>query len=123
MESDDLKSNPSDDAALDAWLRSAGSLPPLRDDGFSQRVLATLPAVARPAAQRVWVCATGAAAGLAMVAFAMFESGAGFWNELPAFETNSQDWLPAVAIPLALGLAVLSVWMAFRRQWRTLLRL
>jgi hypothetical protein len=66
MESPDLNHSPSDDAALDAWLRDNAALAPLPDHGFSQRVLLNLPAPTDRAAakRRLIFCALGALAGV-----------------------------------------------------------
>ena len=63
MESSNLTPQP--DADLDAILRAAGA--PLADDGFSQRVLAALPAPALPRWVTWGVPMTGALVGLSWV--------------------------------------------------------
>ena len=65
MEPADLNRPSPDDAQLDAWLRANASDAPLPDDGFSQRVLASLPPrIDRAgAARRIALCLIGALTG------------------------------------------------------------
>jgi hypothetical protein len=66
MEPTDLNRSALDDAQLDTWLRSNAAAVPLPDNGFSQRVLASLPPPASRAAgwRRLIFCIAGAAAGV-----------------------------------------------------------
>jgi hypothetical protein len=121
MESPDLKPTPPDDPALEAWLRSGTALPPLRDDGFSQRVIAALPPPRTQVSQRLWVCTTGAIAGLAVATVAIVRAGADPLT-LPAFDSASSDLSVTLALPLAFVLAAVSLGYAFRHRWQQLLR-
>lgn len=56
--------NAPDDARLEAMLRRAA--PALRDDGFSARVVSVLPPARRASRSRLWLCAVGALAGIAI---------------------------------------------------------
>ncbi len=121
MEPADLNPTPPDDPALEAWLRSGTALPPLPDHGFSHRVLAALPPPPAPVSSRVWACAVGAGAGLGVVALAMVK-GDILLPALSAPNPLAEDLAHTVATPLALALAVLSLWFAFRHRWQRLLR-
>ncbi|MBI2518495.1 MAG: hypothetical protein HYV95_16570 [Opitutae bacterium] len=116
MEPDDLKSAPPDDPALDAWLRANASLPPLPDDGFSQRVLTALPSAPR-SARRLWLCAAGALAGTGVASFKLLQAGG-----LPALAQSLHAAAGQLATPtvgLALGVSLISLayvfWSDLRR--------
>ncbi len=64
MESEPLTSSPGDEADSDAQLRQALSLPPLRDDGFTHRVVRSLPRAPGAPRRRLFVILGGAAGGL-----------------------------------------------------------
>ena len=66
MEPSDLNFPSSDDAQIEAWLRTSSRLPPLPDNGFSARVVAALPA--RRQNRRAWLCAAGTVLGVAVAA-------------------------------------------------------
>ena len=124
MEPTDLKPTPPDDAALDAWLRTNASLPALADNGFSRNVLCALPRPAQPRISRRWFVLGGMASGIAVAVIGTLTSG--LLGELPSIDTaltqmvNQMFTLPALT---ALGLAVLSLWYAFRDRLRLLPRL
>ena len=64
MEPSDLKSPAPDRDPLETWLRAGVAPTPLPDNGFSHRVLTSLPPRIPPArARRVICCVIGAAAG------------------------------------------------------------
>ncbi len=94
MESTDLKNDSPDDAQLDAWLHNNAAAAPLRDDGFSHRVLAALPAAAaQSAGRRRLFCLIGALAGTTVALLA-----GGDWSGAP-------DNLAAAAPPLVYALS------------------
>lgn len=128
MESHDLKSNrPPDDAQFEGWLRSAAPLPILPDDGFSQRVLAALPASRRRAgiSPRALAIAVGALAGIGL-ATVTFATGARADFTLPATGIEFSDTLAQLADPklhIALGITVVSLGFVFLRDLRRWVRL
>jgi len=122
MESDDLKAMQPDDASLEALLRTAGPQAPLPDDGFSRRVIAVLPPPPQSPRQRLWVCVVGAAAGLLVVVIGVMAQGGLTPAAPPTLVSSSPEAVQALATPLALGLAALSIWYAFRHRWQQLLR-
>jgi len=126
MEPTDLNPTPPDDPQLEAWLRASASLPPLPDDGFTQRVLTALPSPAsKHSAQRTWVCVGGALVGIAVATFGALSSGS-LPASLPVFEDTILTALSQLSVPafgLALGITILSLWFAFRDRLRLLPRL
>lgn len=67
MEPDDLKSPPPADDQLETWLRANAAATPLPDDGFTRRVLASLPPPARAGMpRRAAFCLAGTVAGLVL---------------------------------------------------------
>lgn len=126
MEPTDLNPPPPDDAQLEAWLRTSATLPALPADGFTQRVLTSLPSpVNRQTTQRIWFCIGGALVGIVVALLGAFQS-----RSLPArFPVVEEEVLAAVArlsVPafgLALGIAAVSLWFAFRDRLRLLPRL
>jgi len=125
MEPNDLNSLPPDDVQLEAWLRASTTLPPLPDDGFSQRVLTALPPPAREdSVWRRWFCVAGALTGGGVAALGAFGSG----NQTAGL-ADLQDTILAtlaqLSVPgfgLAVGITVGSLWFAFRDRWRLLPR-
>ena len=96
MESTDLKNELPDDAQLEAWYRAHLVIPPLRDDGFSPRVLAALPTPARrSAAQRRLFCLVGALLGTVIALVQTIGAGSRTTN-LAAFEIKSGDGLTPI---------------------------
>jgi len=121
MESDHLKSTPSDDAALEAWLRTNASLPPLADVGFSHRVIAALPAPPR-SSPRKWFCLAGALAGTAIAAFKIATSAPSAIS-LPAISPEVASALAQLSEPSILfALLVTAASLAFA-LWRDVRRL
>lgn len=125
MEPTDLKSIPPDDARLEAWYRANVSSASLPDDGFSQRVLAALPAPApRPAIRRLF-CVAGALLGVG-VALVGGLSSRNLQANLPALDAALTEALAQLATPAvgcALGITAISLWFAFRDRLRLLPRL
>ena len=121
MEPTDLKNELPDDAQLEAWYRAHLVIPPLRDDGFSPRVLAALPTPARrSAAQRRLFCLVGALLGTVIALVQTIGAGSRTTN-LAAFEIKSGDGLTQLANPafcLALAIALISLWFVFRPKLR-----
>lgn len=126
MEPADLNSSAhaNDDARLATMLRAAA--PVLPDDGFSTRVLAALPAphIERPQWGRIVFGAVGAAAGCGLA----FGSGAS-WEDLQMgggrIASAFLRAAPAFSDPMvaaALGVALLSLLVAFHRELRERLR-
>jgi hypothetical protein len=104
MESSNLTPQP--DANLDAILRAAGA--PLADDGFSQRVLAALPAPALPRWITWGVPMTGALIGLGWV----LNHGASVADGTKALQTlTAAATAPGILIPGAVILAAV-VWLS-----------
>jgi len=108
---------------LDRLLRSGSPLAPLRDDGFSASVLATLPPPppAYAARRRRW-CAAGALVGV-LVACAGLVSGDGFAGSLPALDHAlvalvEQLTSPAgnIALGATLGSLLVAFWPRVRRM-------
>jgi hypothetical protein len=114
MEPNSLNSPPPDDAQLEAWLRNNASLAPLPDDGFTSRVLATLPApVARQSVQRAWFCIAGALVGL-VVAALKIASAPDFALIVPAISPDAARGLEQLADPrLLVAVAVTAASLAF----------
>ncbi len=92
MEPTNLKSLPPDDDRLEVWLRDEAALAPLPDDGFSARVVAALPVANTRSHHRVWLCAVGAATGVAFAA-----ANGAFW---PDWSAAIPQWEHAL-VPLA----------------------
>jgi hypothetical protein len=131
MEPRDLNTSPSDDAQLDELLRRPA--PPIPDDGFSDRVLASLPERRRAPAlfYRPVLLALGTLAGT------IFAANRGSLEALlsPGELVSIADGIFAGASASSLGLALLttlaalayallidSVSLAHRvRRWRTIL--
>ncbi len=128
MESSNLnKFSPENDDALEARLRTHFSAPPLADDGFSQGVLAALPAP-EPKASRLsrrYFCLGGLVAGVSITAVGLLTSG----NSGSALGTLDQTLTLALGqlctapMALALGLVLFSAGFALRGQSRLLPRL
>ena len=118
MEPANLRANSSDDEQLEAWLRAQSAVPPLRDDGFSQRVLTALPpATASAPAQgrsalRAWLCLAAALAGGVMVFSSRSESSgvaekfAALLPSLQGAATSFSD--PSVGVALIVTVASLA---------------
>jgi hypothetical protein len=110
MEPADLNPPAGDDPQIEAWLRRPA--PTLRDDGFSARVLASLPPAAKTVSRpwyRIALCLTGAGLGCVV----------GFTQHVPWAESVAP--LAMLADPLAiaaLGVSILSVLFAFRTEVR-----
>lgn len=127
MESPDLKSNSPDDAQLEGLLRAHSTLPPLRDDGFSARVVAALPPAVTPRAAaatspvRGWLIGAAALLGV-VVAARPGGSGAaapGAADQLEAFFAAIQPALAPLADPsvlLALLVSAISLAFVYRRM-------
>ena len=119
MEPTDLKNDPPADAQLEAWLRAGATSPPLPDDGFTRRVLASLPPP-RATSRRLMFCLAGASVG---AAFALL-NGRG-WPGLAAGFAPVAHSLATALGPLddprvgcALVVALASVLFAFWRETR-----
>ena len=126
MEPADLNSpaNANDDARLEALLRRASPLP---DDGFSTRVLATLPEAKTENAPwlRIAFCIAGAVAGCG---FALWRGGS--WLNLKSsaerFAAVFANAAPTLANPwmgVVLVVTVLSLLVVFRAELREKLML
>ena len=126
MEPTDLNPLQPDEPQLEAWLRASATLPPLPDDGFTQRVLTALPATARqPSAQRFWFCAGGAVIGVIVAALGALNSGSRTAS-LMALQDSILATLAQLSVPafgLALGITAVSLWFAFHDRLRLLPRL
>jgi hypothetical protein len=125
MESSDLKDEHPDDEQLEAWYRAHATTALLRDDGFSQRVLAALPPPAQHrATKRRLFCLGGALSGT-LVAWFGQTTATTLPSGFPARESELISALPQLANPtlgLALGVAALSLWFVFRPKLRLLPR-
>ncbi|HRG55145.1 MAG TPA: hypothetical protein PLG56_03840, partial [Lacunisphaera sp.] len=65
MEPVDLKPSPPEDDPLETWLRANATATPLPDDGFTRRVLTSLPPPAKAGmSRRAAFCLAGALAGV-----------------------------------------------------------
>ena len=121
MEPTDLRNGHPDDAQLEAWYRTHLATPPLRDDGFSQRVLAALPTpIQRSTAQRRLFCLTGALLGTVIAMVQMIGAG-NRSTDFSALEKEIADALTQLANPafgLALVIASFSLWFVFRPKLR-----
>ena len=111
MEPANLRGNSPDDEQLEAWLRTQSAVPPLRDDGFSQRVLAALPPqatasapVQRRSALRSWLCLAAVVVGSMMVFSSRSEPtdiAAQFAAVLPSLQTAARSFSdPSVVLAL-----------------------
>ena len=115
MEPNDLKSTSSDDAALEAWLRTSASLPPLPDGGFSPRVLSALPPPPPLISRRGWLCMAGGLVGSVVAVIGAATTP----TPVPTIGPLEPERLQQLAI--ACGLAALALWFALRdRLWRPL---
>ena len=118
MEPDDLNEFAGNEPRLEALLRQSSA--PLADDGFSSRVIASLPSrPARRSPYRLAACVVGALVGLAVAIF--FNSIAGNSGIYP-----DQAWT-VVTDPtflLAVTIAAGSLILAFepRTLWQRLMR-
>lgn len=119
MEPTDLKSNPSDDAAFETWLRAQTSLPPLPDAGFSNRVLAALPRAFQRRVQRSVVCMAAVILGGALALVGVFGAGPAVTDELFVSLNNPLTAPPAL---IAIAVTASSLWFAFRHRLRLPLR-
>lgn len=122
MEPNDLKSTPPDDAQLETWLRTNATLPPLPDDGFSQRVLTALPAPVRRSrvSPRLLAIFVGAAAGTGVATFKFF-TGTPIDFSLPPLGPETTDAFAQLADPklnVALGVTVVTLVFVFWRDVR-----
>jgi hypothetical protein len=121
MEPDDLKSTPPHDAPGDARLRASLTLPPLPDDGFSDRVLTVLP---RPQkshlSPRRLAIVLGAVTGIGFAAV-RFATDAPVEFNLPAVGPEFADTLTQLTDPklhTALGVTVVTLAFVFWRDVR-----
>lgn len=123
MEPTDLKNELPDDAQLEAWYRAHLATPPLRDDGFSQRVLAALPVPARRSTEkRRLFCLVGALLGTA-VAAVRINIVEGRPTDLAALNPEFREALVQLANPafgLAIVITIFSLWFVFRPKMRFL---
>lgn len=121
MEPNDLNPPPPDDAHVEAWLRSSAALPPLPDDGFTSRVVATLPVpAARRFTQRTWFCVTGALVGLAVAALKI-AAAPDFAVSVPAIAPDAALAMEQLADPrllVAVAVTAASLMFAFRPKRR-----
>ena len=119
-ESDDLKSpRPSDDAALEAWLRQQPALPALPEREFVRHVLTALPPPRRRST-RVILCSAGFTFGALVAVAGALQAGGGHVDlvALDAMLVRGIDALVEPAGGIALGAILFSVWFAFRDRWR-----
>ena len=125
MEPTDLKNELPDDAQLEAWYRAHLATPPLRDGGFSQRVLAALPTPARSSVtQRRIFILLGILIGFGVALVGAVSSG-NLSADLPALKlefTNALTQLATPAVGWALGVTMLSLLIAFPLEWQRRLR-
>ncbi len=113
MESPDLNPNSSPDDRFDALLRRAAPAP-LEDNGFTRRVMASLPEPRRSRGEwgRWGPVALGAAAGLAGI---VLSGGSGFalGEASLSLSAAAEDGIAAFANPgFVLGLAVTAACLA-----------
>lgn len=122
MESPDLKPTPPDDAALEAWLRANSNLPPLPDNGFSNRVLVALPRPEPARSHRVgrsWLVLASVVIGSILALAGVLSSGHAVTDALFVSLNNPLAAPPAL---VALVVAAGSVWYAFRDRLRVVAR-
>lgn len=118
------RSLPEVDALDQPYRVHFSALPPIPDDGFSQRVLASLPSTRRQTVQRRLFCGIGSAVGIAVAIAGLSNSG-----NLTSLTTLNQELTVALAhlsnapTAIALGVTLLPVWYASRGKWRLLPRL
>ncbi|AOS46452.1 hypothetical protein Verru16b_03558 [Lacunisphaera limnophila] len=126
MEPHDLNSPPSDDAALETWLRTGAALPPLPDAGFSGRVLTALPRTQKSRlSPRLLAIAIGAAAGAGLAAFKALTSASGDFVP-PTIASDLSAAFAQLADPrlhVALGVTVITLVLAFWNDLRRRVRL
>ena len=126
MEPNNLNFPPPDDVQLEAWLRTSASLPPLPGDGFTSRVVATLPVpVARRSTQRLWVCAAGAFVGL-VVAALKISTAPDLELSVPALTpdaTRSLEQLSDPMLAIAVAITVASLTYVFWSDLRRLIQI
>lgn len=126
MEPNDLNTPPPDDVALEAWMRTSASLPPLPDHGFTQRVLVSLPTpVSRRSTQRLWFCLAGALAGITVAALKITTT-TDFTTGLSAITPEAVRSLEQLADPkllVALAVTAASLIFVFWSDVRRLVRL
>lgn len=125
MEPNDLKSPAPDDAHLETWLRTSSAQPPLPDDGFSARVLTTLPPPKRRVPVRLLVCVIGALAGAVVVAQPLLSAGHPL-DRLPALDNallNTCDQLANPGFGIAVGVTLGTLLYVFWRDLRRFVRL
>lgn len=126
MEPTDLNSASADDARFDSWLQQNATLAPLPDDGFSARVLHSLPAPVDPAMlsearrelqaearRRGLFCAAGAIAGV-VVLLVNFSGGsalAELWHSLGTVPFDIFQTMSAMGTAgIVLGSLMLVYW-------------
>lgn len=126
MEPNDLNSPSSDDPQLEAWLRASAALPPLPDNGFTSRVVATLPVTtAQRSTQRMWFCVAGALVGLAVAALKIF-TAPDLAISVPTITPDAARAMEQLADPkllVAVAVTAASLAFAFRPKRRRLVRL
>jgi hypothetical protein len=126
MESANLNSSSPENNELETHYRALLSAAPLRDDGFSARVLAALPAAGERkfTIKRRLFCAAGLVAGVAVATTGAIGTG-DLSTHLPSFgnalATAGTELLTA-PVGLAFSLALFSLWFAFRDRMRLLPR-
>ena len=126
MEPTNLNSSSPENNELETHYRALLSAAPLRDDGFSARVLAALPAagVRKFNNKRRLFCAAGLVAGLAVATTGAISTG-DFSANIPslghALASAGIELLTAPVV-LAFSLALFSLWYAFRDRMRLLPR-
>lgn len=121
-----MNQSSSEDDGLDAKLRAHFSIPALTDGGFSQRVIASLPASKRKSLlfTRQFFSIAGLVAGMLCASIGLIgsETLESSLKTLDAAVTMTFGQLVTGPVVLALGLALISLAFAFRDQ-RRLLRL
>ena len=119
MESSNLNSSPSDDAALESWLHTNSRLAALPDAGFTQRVVTALPRPNRHHFNRWWFSLAGLVVGSTIAVIGLFTSSETAGNTTHSILEGSYSVSSSLT---ALAVSICSLVYAFRGELQRIAR-